>query len=40
MVKGDLETARKYFQTVMDVDPVSAEASEATTMLRQLEQIR
>jgi hypothetical protein len=38
--KGDAATARKYFQMVMDVDPVSPEAAEATTMLHQLDQSR
>jgi Flp pilus assembly protein TadD len=40
MDKGDAAAARKYFQIVMDVDPVSPEAAQATTMLRQLEQAR
>jgi len=40
MDKGDAAAARKYFQTVTDVDPVSPEAAQATTMLRQLEQAR
>jgi Flp pilus assembly protein TadD len=38
--KGDTIAARKYFQTVMDIDPVSPEGAQATTMLRQLEQLR
>lgn len=36
MTRGDRDAARKYFQTVIDVDPVSAEASQATTMLQQI----
>ena len=40
MNKGDAAGARKYFQTVIDVDPVSPEAAQATTMLRQLDQLR
>ena len=40
MEKGDAAAARKYFQIVTDVDPVSPEAAQATTMLRQLEQAR
>ena len=36
MTKGDNVLARKYFQTVIDVDPVSAEATQATTMLQQI----
>ena len=38
--KGDAAAARKYFQTVMDIDPVSPEGAQATTMLRQLDQLR
>jgi Flp pilus assembly protein TadD len=38
--KGDTTTARRYFQTVLDVDPVSPEGAQATTMLRQLDQLR
>ena len=38
--KGDTSSARKYFQTVMDIDPVSPEAAQATTMLQQLDQAR
>jgi hypothetical protein len=38
MDKGDAATARKHFQTVTEVDPVSAEAEQAETMLRQLDQ--
>jgi tetratricopeptide (TPR) repeat protein len=37
MNSGDTAAARKYFQTVVDVDPVSPEAAQATAMLRQLE---
>jgi Flp pilus assembly protein TadD len=40
MKRGDATLARKYFQMVMDVAPVSPEAAEATTMLRELDQIR
>jgi Flp pilus assembly protein TadD len=36
MNKGDTVGARRYFQAVVDVDPVSAEAAQATTMLQQL----
>ena len=32
--------ARKYFQIVIDIDPISPEAAQATTMLRQLDQTR
>ena len=38
--KGDATTARKYFQTVLDIDPVSPEGAQATTMLRQLDQLK
>jgi TolA-binding protein len=38
--KGDAAGARKYFQSVIDVDPVSPEAAQATTMLRQLDQLK
>ncbi|HVH29046.1 MAG TPA: tetratricopeptide repeat protein [Vicinamibacterales bacterium] len=40
MDKGDAATARKHFQMVTEVDPVSPEAAQATTMLRQLDQGR
>jgi Flp pilus assembly protein TadD len=40
MRRGDTESARRYFQTVIDVDPVSPEAAQATTMLQQLAQPR
>jgi Flp pilus assembly protein TadD len=40
MEQGDAAAARRYFQLVMDVDPVSPEAAVADTMLRQLEQAR
>jgi Flp pilus assembly protein TadD len=40
LTKGDTVAARKYFQTVMDIDPVSPEGAQATTMLRQLDQLR
>jgi tetratricopeptide (TPR) repeat protein len=36
--KGDTATARKYCQMVVDVDPISPEAAEATAMLRKLDQ--
>jgi tetratricopeptide (TPR) repeat protein len=38
--KGDTVTARKFFQTVMDIDPISPEGAQATTMLRQLDQLK
>ena len=38
--RGDAATARRHFQRVTDVDPASAEAAEATAMLRQLDQIQ
>jgi cytochrome c-type biogenesis protein CcmH/NrfG len=38
--RGDREIARKYFQMVLDVDPVSAEAVQATKLLEQLNQNR
>jgi Flp pilus assembly protein TadD len=38
--KGDTVAARKYFLIVMDVDPISPEGAQATTMLRQLDQPR
>jgi len=38
--KGDAPGARKYFKSVIDVDPVSPEAAQATTMLRQLDQLK
>jgi tetratricopeptide (TPR) repeat protein len=38
MDKGDAATAKKHFQTVTEVDPLSAEAEQATAMLRQLDQ--
>src|SRR5438128_12525512 len=38
--KGDAGSARKYFQSVIDVDPISPEAAQATTMLRELDQRR
>jgi hypothetical protein len=40
LTKGDTAAARKYFQTVIDIDPVSPEGAQATTMLRQLDQLR
>jgi tetratricopeptide (TPR) repeat protein len=40
MNKGDTTAARKYFQIVMDIDPISPEGAQATTMLRQLDQLR
>ena len=38
--KGDRVAARRYFQTVIDVDPVSPEGTQAATMLRQFDQPR
>ena len=40
LTKGDNASARKYFQSVIDLDPISPEAAQATTMLRQLDQSR
>jgi tetratricopeptide (TPR) repeat protein len=40
LTKGDTAAARKYFQTVIDIDPISPEGAQATTMLRQLDQLR
>jgi tetratricopeptide (TPR) repeat protein len=40
MDKGDAAAARKYFQMVTEVDPVSPEATQAATMLRELDQSR
>lgn len=40
MDRGDRESARKFFQIVVDVDPASPEAAQASTLLQQLNQNR
>ena len=38
--RGDTEAARRHLQAVTEVDPVSPEAAQAATLLRQLQQSR